>query len=159
MAFGNLESFVKAILIVSILSISMSPVFFSTLPSTVATKLNLTAVNATNNLNNLVFKQTNNTALCGTPTGCNPQNSTGGVYAQANLFSAFAFVLNGFGYLVSTLINTPYIMSIWIGEAVSIMAFPISTTAMIEAMLPAFISFIIIIVCVSALMKYPMRSG
>ncbi len=159
MGYGNIESWVKAILITSLFSITLSPVFFNTLPTSVAQKLNLTASNTTSSLNNLVFRQTNNTVFCGSAAGCNGQNKTGGVYASYNLFTAFAFVLNGFGDLVTSLINTPFIMSVWIGETLSIAQLPVSSITAIETELPAFISFIMLLIAVSAIMKYPIRSG
>lgn len=159
MGFGNLESWVKAILIVSLFSATLSPVFFNTLPTDLAQQLNMTSSNATAGLNNLVFRQTNNTVFCGTAAGCASQNRTGGVYANTNLFTAFAFVLNGFGDLVSSLVSTPFILGMWVGQALSIINLPVTSIATIQQELPAFISFLLIIVCVSTIMKFPMRSG
>lgn len=155
----TLESMVKASLVLSLVIATFSPVLLATLPAATANELNITAYNQTNALSTLVFQQVNNTVFCGNAGSCNPTTSTGGFYAQANLFSAFAFVLNGFGVLMTALINTPYILSTWTGELFSIIGYPITTAGLINGELTGFMAFIIAIIGVSALMKFPLRSA
>lgn len=152
----TIESTIMAIIIGTLFITLLAPAFFATYPAGMANSLNITASNGTSSLQGLVYGQTYNISQCGSATTC--QNKTGGLNtAPTGIFEGFAFYLQGFGSLMQSLLNAPMIMATLLQQLVAYGGYPISDG--ITVALQQFIAFIITIVGISALMKYPMRNG
>jgi len=156
----TIEGVVAALILVSLFIATLGPALYSTLSPPLAGQFNSTSNQSTSQLNGFVFKQVNNTAFCGeasTPCGT---NSTGGFSAiSATSGSGFAFVIQGFGTLIGSLVNAPIIMANLVGTLLSVVGFPITTNVAIKNELEAFVIFLFIIIGISSYMKYPLRSG
>lgn len=155
----RVESVTHALLIVGLFMATLAPALGSVLSPQIASQFNQSAYQTTGALQNYVFKQVNNTAFCGTSASCT--NSSGGFFAanNANAATIFGFVLNGFGTLMTALVQTPFIMASLIGTTLQVTGTPIVTNTLIQNDLAAFVDFCFVVIGISAYMKFPILSG
>jgi hypothetical protein len=156
----TIEGVVAAILVVSLFITILGPALYSTLSPALAGSFNASATNSSGQLQGYVFKQVNNTAFCGEATKNCGQNSTGGFSAiTATSGSGFAFVLQGFGVLVGSLIQAPIIMTNMLSNLMVIIGYPTTAATAMKGDLEAFVIFIFLLVAISAYMKFPLRNS
>ena len=153
MAGITIESLPKAIAVITIMIVILMPFLYSVLPASTANQLNITGLNSSNQLNNLVFGQVTGVAL--NKTGGLNQNPTAG----GGIFQGFAFVMQGFGLAVTAIVQTPYILGTLGGTLISQFGLTTQGQAALVNEMTSFTAFLFIIIGISAYMKYPLRSG
>lgn len=146
----NLYKLVVASLMASIIMVFLGSTIFQNAPPSIAKQFNYTAYNTSDTLANYVFTPTQKIAT-GTPGA--------GLNSNVTVFTGVAFVMNGFGALIKTLLNLPVIFSYMISESLTVIGIPIVPTNMVVSEVSAFIDFVLIVLGISIYMKYNAKEG
>lgn len=155
MAMLNPMKILMAILITSACLAILFPFFASSLPSNAANQLNETAYNETQTFNTSVYGSLSNTLLGKQTNG----NYTGGLFANVDLFTGLAFVVNGFGFVILSLLNVPSMFIIYLSVGLAYSPVPINMQAiLIKALLEVMLVGVFAL-ALSMWMKFKMSEG
>ena len=130
------------------------PMLASPLPPAAANALNQTAYNESQTFNISVYRPTNST-LFHKQNG----NYTGGFFAQVTIFTGLAFVIDGIGNVMLAILNIPGMFATYMGVGFGALPLALASQAMLQALVYEFIGFTLLILGVSAWMKYRLADG
>ena len=155
----NIENTIIALMVVVVLIAMLAPAFFGVLPPTIAQQLNNTGINGSTNLQGLIFRPINNTAFCGTPQSCTSQTGGFNTNVGSGPFSGFAFVMQGFGSAMTILVQAPVILGTLAAVLITNTGFSTQVNSTLSNSISGLVSFLFILVGISAIMKFPLRQS
>jgi hypothetical protein len=146
----NLYKLVVSVLIASLIMLFLGPAMFQNAPKSISSQWNNTANYTNSSLSNYVFKPIHTIAV-GTPGA--------GLNSNVTVFTGVAFVMNGFGSLIKTMLNLPTIFAYMISTTLTVIGIPVISTNVVAGIAGAFIDFILIILGISIYMKFNVKES
>lgn len=150
----NLYKLLVAILVMTALMTALYPFIASPLTTAEANVLNQSAYNESQTFNMSVYSPINSSLFHKTNG-----NYTGGFFAQVTLFTGLAFVIDNIGYIMLAILNIPSMFITYMSLSMASLPLALAPQHLLQTLVYEFIGFILLILGISAWMKYNMKEG